>query len=119
MDDYLGVAWTGVQLADGSHSGYPLLKGIRILNNTFVNFPRRSIFVESAEGAVIEGNTFVNVRPDEPQTSERGQILIAKATDVTVRANTWTSGQFTGSRLVSVDAATTSGIKVEGDNVVV
>jgi hypothetical protein len=118
LDDYLGVVWTGVQLEDGSHSAYPLLRGIRIVNNTFVNFPRRSIFVESARGVEIEGNEFVNLLPDEPQTLERGQILIAKARDVTVNGNRWSSGQFTGARLVSVDPGTTSGVVVGADNVV-
>ncbi|KAI9001757.1 pectin lyase fold/virulence factor [Hyaloraphidium curvatum] len=110
LDDYLGAAWTGVQKPDGSSSAYPLLRGIRILNNTFAEFPRRSVFVESAQDVVVSGNVFSNAAPDEPQNPERGQLAVGNARDVVVAGNTWTNGQYTTRELLRVDAGTTRNV---------
>lgn len=119
LDDYLGLAWTGVFSPDGTISSYPLLQGITIINNTFINFPRRSIMIDSASGVEVSGNRIINNESNEPQTPERGQIYVAKSRNVAINGNTWSTGQYTGATLVRTDQATTSGVDVGGDNVVV
>lgn len=119
LDDYLGVGWTGAIMGNGSISSYPLHQNLRIISNTFVNFPRRSLVVESASNVEISGNVFVNDEANEPQTAERGQMLIERSDSVFVNGNSWRTSQFTTTReLVSVDAGTTRNVTRNGNAVV-
>ena len=117
LDDYLGMAWAGTLQPDGVISSYPLLRGIRILNNTFAAMPRRSVVIESSADAVISGNLILNDAPDEPQAAERGQILVDKSANVSVEGNAWRTAAYTAQTLVSVDRSSTSGVSVESGNV--
>lgn len=117
LDDYLGVLWTGAIMANGSISGFPLLQGIEISNNTFEEFPRRGVVVQSAAGVVVRGNVFNNSLPNDPPAPERGQLLVDRSSNVAITDNTWTLGKFTANPFVRVEG-TAGNVSIVGNALV-
>jgi hypothetical protein len=78
----------------GSH------QNVTIRENTLHNMPRRSIMIASSTGVIVTANKIENDEANPPETAERGQITVARSSDVWIGPNIWTTTQFTTSDIV-------------------
>ncbi len=90
VSDYgSGAMFLAADFEDG-FSSYPMVDGISIINNTFINHPRRSIMITASRNVMIEGNVFDNTIANLPDTGDvRGSIYVHMADSITIRKNTW------------------------------
>ncbi|KAI9013522.1 hypothetical protein DFJ74DRAFT_771414 [Hyaloraphidium curvatum] len=115
LDDGLGVVWSGAKGADWAPTSYPLLRGVRIEGNEFVEFPRTAVEIGAAGDAVVARNGFRNRRADGVGAAERGQVLVTRSSGVQVVGNEW-SGIVPG-QLIKVEGGAT-GVEARDNRVV-
>ena len=92
---------------------YPIFRRLRFEGNTFVDFPRRAMFVSSCRDVVIRGNTFENPSPRRQHNPERGSIRVELSTGLDIRGNLWKESPYHSPNTVEWDEGTVEGVSTD------